>query len=183
MLGLAATGLMLASCQSNSYQLNGYALHLQEGDTILLAHDAAPDRPFAMTTVSNGKFYMTGTTDDPQPCRVFLKRDPDCAAFFFPEAGTIAVELNVPPTPSRVSGTVLNNRWQQLNDTIESLGTTFIRIAERQDSDTLAHLNRMRAIDLLHRHISGIIIKTGSQNKDNPLGRYILDNYKEPEFK
>ena len=176
------TGLLLASCQSDSYQINGFALHLQEGDTILLAHDAEPDRPFAMTTVSGGKFYMTGMTDDPQACRVFLKRDPSCAAFFFPDAGNIAVELNVPPTPSRISGTLLNNRWQQLNDSIQHLGTTLIQTAERQDSDTLAHLNRMNAIKLLHRHMSDIIVQTGRRNKDNPLGRFILDNYKAPEF-
>ena len=96
-IGLAVMGLMLISCQSNSYQINGFALHLQEGDTVLLAHDAEPERPFAMTTVNHGKFYFEGTTDDDAPCRIYMKRIPECAAFFFPDQGTIAVELCLPP--------------------------------------------------------------------------------------
>ena len=176
-------GLVLASCQSDSYHINGFALHLQEGDTILLAHEANPEEPFAMTTVSGGKFWLEGTTDDASPCCVYLKRQPTIAAAFFPDAGTIAIELNQPPTPSRISGTRLNNEWQLMNDAIQRMGKKLISIVERQDSDSISHMVRLQAVDSLHREMSAIIVQTGSRNRDNPLGRFILDNYKEPEFK
>ena len=175
-------GLMLISCQSNSYQINGFALHLQEGDTVLLAHDAEPEKPFAMTTVNHGKFYFEGTTDDDAPCRIYLKRIPECAAFFFPDQGTIAVELCLPPTPSRISGTLLNNNWQQLNDSIQRMGQKLISIMQQKDSDSLAHIARYRVVDSLHRRMSDLIVNTGKRNKDNLLGRFIQKNYKAPEF-
>ena len=37
LFGLAVVGIALCSCQSDSYKINGYALDLQEGDTITLA--------------------------------------------------------------------------------------------------------------------------------------------------
>jgi hypothetical protein len=182
-LGLAVMGLLLASCQSNSYQINGYALHLEEGDTILLAHDTEPKHPLAMTTISGGKFYMEETLDNKEPCRIYLKRMPECSALFFPDEGTVTIELCLPPTPSRISGTILNNEWQQMNDSIQHMGKKLIRIVEQQDSDSVAHMARFRVTDSLHRLMSNIIISTGKRNKDNPLGRFIQENYKEPEFK
>ena len=175
--------LFIVSCQSDSYHIDGFALHLQEGDTIMLAYDDNPGRPFAMTTVSNGRFWLEGSADESVPCRVYLKRQPSIAAAFFPDAGTIAVELNLPPTPSRISGTRLNNEWQLMNDAIQRMGKKLISIVERQDSDSISHMVRLQAVDSLHREMSAIIVQTGSRNRDNPLGRFILDNYKEPEFK
>ncbi|SEM92695.1 protein of unknown function [Prevotella sp. ne3005] len=175
-------GLLLVSCQSDSYQVNGFAHQLKEGDTICLAHGSTPGLPFALTTVSGGKFWLEGPADETVPCCVYLKRQPACAAVFFPDHGTIAVELNLPPTPSRISGTNLNNEWQQMNDAIQRMGNKLFRIIERQDSDSIVHLARLRAVDSLHREMSDLIVNTGQRNRDNPLGRFILENYKEPEF-
>jgi len=180
--GLAAIELMLVSCQSDSYQVNGFAHQLQEGDTICLAHGSNPRQPFAMTTVSGGKFWLEGSADETVPCCVYLKRQPACSAVFFPDHGTIAVELNQPPTPSRISGTNLNNEWQQMNDAIQRMGNKLFRIIERQDSDSIVHLAKLKAVDSLHREMSDLIVNTGQRNRDNSLGRFILENYKEPEF-
>lgn len=181
-VGLAVVGFVLASCQSNSYHINGFAQNLTEGDTILLSLDSEPEHPIAITTVTGGKFWFERPIDETAPCRVYLKRQPDCAAVFFPDHGTIAVELNIPPTPSRISGTRLNNEWQQLNDAIQRMGNKLIIAMERQDSDSTIHMSRLKSIDSLHRQISDIIVNTGKRNQDNPLGRFILENYKEPEF-
>lgn len=174
---------MLASCQSDSYQVNGFAHQLLEGDTIFLAHGTEPESPFAMTTVSGGRFWLEGSVDETVPCCVYLKRQPACAAIFFPDHGTISVELNLPPTPSRISGTSLNNEWQQMNDAIQQMGSKVIAIVARQDSDSTVHLSRFKAVDGLHREMSDLIVHTGQRNRDNLLGRFILENYKKPEFK
>jgi hypothetical protein len=70
-----------------------------------------------------------------------------------------------------------------MNDSIQHMGKKLIRIVEQQDSDSVAHMARFRVTDSLHRLMSNIIISTGKRNKDNPLGRFIQENYKEPEFK
>lgn len=182
-LGLAALGFMLLSCQSNSYKINGFALQLEEGDTILIAHDSDRLQPFAMTIVNGGIFFWEGDINDVEPCWVYLKRRPECNAFYFPDNGTIAIELNLPPTPSRVSGTLLNNKWQHLNDSIQRIGKNIISLMEQKDSDTLAHMTKHKRVDSLHYLMSALIINTGKRNKGNPLGNFILENYKEPEFK
>ena len=69
-----------------------------------------------------------------------------------------------------------------MNDAIQRMGNKLFRIIERQDSDSIVHLARLRAVDSLHREMSDLIVNTGQRNRDNPLGRFILENYKEPEF-
>ena len=38
--GLAATGFLLCACQSNTFQINGYARSFAEGDTICLLNES-----------------------------------------------------------------------------------------------------------------------------------------------
>ena len=180
--GLAVVGYMLCSCQSDSYQINGFARQLPEGDTIVLAQEEMPSQPLGYDIVSEGRFLITGTSDTPSLCRVYQKRDPSCVVNCFLEPGTITVELNPPPALSRVSGTRLNNTWQQMNDSIQLLGRELIRITAAKSSDRAAHLTRLNAVDSLHRKMSDCILNTARQNQDNALGKYILQNYKEPKF-
>ena len=56
--GLAAAGILLCSCQSNTYQIDGYARSFAEGDTICLMKEGGA--PIAISTVSNGKFSFYG---------------------------------------------------------------------------------------------------------------------------
>ena len=178
------TGLMLCACQSDSYKINGYALHLNEGDTITLALEEHQQKILGHTLVANGNFKFSGITDTTIFCRAYLNRDPLTYVSFFLEPGDIAIELNPYPASSAVSGTVLNNEWQGLNDSVQMLGYRLIRIAE--NSAKMQNVDRKQqqaTIDSLHRKISACIKNTASRNKDNVLGKYIRENYKEPEFK
>ena len=180
--GLATVSLLL-SCQSNSFQINGIARALQEGDTICLAYDEEPESAFAQTTVSDGKFVFAGETDAFRLCRVYAKQQPDCSATFFSEPGHITIELYPRPAISRVSGTPCNNEWQHLSDSIQLLAKDIVYILRHPATDTLAQQRNVHTIDSLHRRMSACILHTAQRNCDNPLGRYILDNYKKPEFK
>ena len=182
--GLAAAGIILGSCQSDTYQINGFAKDFKEGDTIYLTLEENPDKILGYTTISQGKFAMTGTTDTTLLCRIFPSKQPEAAVTCFMEPGTITVELNCPPHPSRVSGTTINNNWQQLNDSVRLMGKELIRIAQTSSrtSDS-THLENLHAVDSLHRKISQCILHTAERNRNNALGRYIQENYKEPEFK
>lgn len=183
-IGLAVAGFMLGSCQSNSYQITGYALHLQEGDTICLADDHQPSVPMDIALVSHGKFYFSGDADSTFLCRVYDKALPEIGTTVFLEPGEIAVELNLPPANCRVSGTIANNGWQILNDSIQMLGDQVRELSDiKTIPDSTTQAIRYHAIDSLHRRMSDCILHAAARNKDNPLGQYIQENYKEPEFK
>ncbi|WP_028912796.1 DUF4369 domain-containing protein [Prevotella sp. MA2016] len=182
---LVVAGLVLCSCQSDVYQINGCAPQLHNGDTITLAFEDPPQKVLGQAYVEDGVFKFAGTTDTTLFCRAYLNSDRLTSISFFLEPGNITIELNRHPKPSRVSGTVLNNEWQALNDTVQKLGTQLIRLAQ---VSTLQHppLPRQQLqqrIDSMHRRLSDCIIETGQRNRDNVLGKYIQENYKKPEFK
>lgn len=180
--GLAAVSL-IAACQSNSFQINGIARAFQKGDTICLAYDEEAESAFAQTTVIDGKFQFTGETDAFRLCRAYVKQHPDCSATFFSEPGHITIELSPRPAISRVSGTKCNNEWQHLSDSIQLLAKDIAYILRHPATDTLAQQRNAHTIDSLHRRMSDCILHTALRNSDNPLGRYIEENYKKPEFK
>ena len=175
--------LAFYSCQPSFYRIEGFARSLNEGDTICLAQESAPDQPFSQTTVSNGKFYLTGETDSVILCRAYLKRQPSCQVSFFIEPGTMTVELFLPPTLSRVSGTKINNQWQLLADSIQLMGQDVLNTLERPATDSAEQQTVVHRVDSLHRRMSDCILNTARRNSQNALGKYILTHYKEPEFK
>jgi paraquat-inducible protein B len=79
----------------------------------------------------------------------------------------------------------MNNEWQKLNDQVQVLGDKLIKLAEESaKTDVTENRRKLQSmVDSLHREISGCIKSTAQRNKDNVLGKYIEDNYKEPEFK
>ncbi len=168
-IGLALAGIALGSCQSDSYQIKGFARTFQEGDTICMATESKTDL-LAHAIVSEGQFLFTGKTDTISLCRIYVKQEPNCGVTFFLEPGELTIEINSETEHSRVSGSRINNEWQQLSDSIQLLAKDIAR----KDAYT---------IDSLHRRMSDCILNTARRNKDNYLGKYILENYKEPEFK
>ena len=181
---LAMAGIVFCSCQSDSYKIKGYASHLHDGDTIVLALEDHQQKILGQTIVSDGNFNLKGVTDTTVFCRAYLNSKPLTGISFFLEPGNITIELNPYPTPSRVSGTLLNNEWQNLNDSVQTLGDKLIRLAESSGKTGAGNRQQLQqSIDSLHRKISSCIKNTAQRNKTNVLGKYIMDNYKEPEFK
>ena len=184
LIGLAVAGIAFCSCQSDSYHINGCAPQLKDGDTITLAFEDPPQKILGQAYVTDGVFKFAGTTDTTLFCRAYLHRDQLTSVSFFLEPGNITIELNQHPHPSRVSGTILNNEWQALNDTVQKLGTKLIRLAQGSTRVNTAHRQQLQLqIDSLHRRISDCITETAQRNKQNVLGKYIIQNYKKPEFK
>ena len=91
--GLAAAGILLCSCQSNTYQIDGFARSFAEGDTICLMKEGG--EPIAISTVSNGKFSFYGEIRETGLYSVMAKKAPACQVSFFTEPGTITIELNL----------------------------------------------------------------------------------------
>lgn len=184
LFGLAAAGIVFCSCQSDSYKINGYASQLHDGDTITLTLEDHAQKILGQVIVTEGNFKLSGTTDTTVFCRAYLNRQPLTSVSFFLEPGNITIELNPYPKQSRVSGTVMNNEWQKLNDEVQTIGDQLIRTAEAASKTKTANRQQLQQqIDSLHRKISNCITNTASRNKNNVLGKYIKENYKEPEFK
>ena len=182
-LGLTAVGTLCLACQANVYQINGFARDITDGDTICLRYESEGDRPVIMTQVDNGKFAFSGEADDVAFCHIYPKKRPESTVSFFLEPARITVELASAPERNRVSGTIINNAWQQLNDSIRVLGHEVVKTSLLPVADSVTQLQRVKIVDSLHRRMSECILSTARRNSGNPLGQYINQNYKAPEFK
>ncbi len=182
-VGLTVAGALCLSCQSNSYHIEGFARDYRDGDTICMCPESVQQGMVMVSLVENGKFMFTGETDTVAVCRIFAKKTPDHDVTFFLEPDKMTVELSPSPAGNRVSGTKINNEWQQLNDSIRHLGQEAVRTALMPVPDTTAQQLREKTISNLHQQMSDCILSTARRNSDNPLGQYIENNYKAPEFK
>ena len=180
LIGLAAVSLILA-CQSHSYQIDGIARDFKDGDTICLVSENN-GQLMRQTVITDGTFHFTGDAESVCLCEAYVKHDPNSRVSFFLEAGHIVLELHQYPVLSRVSGTYINNSWQQLADSVSYLSQDMIRILHHPGQDTAEHVANVHTVDSLHRRMVSCILNTARRNKDNPLGRYINENYKAPEF-
>ena len=179
---IALFTLILSSCQLNSYQIDGFAREACEGDTVCMCQDTSLQGAISVTVVENGKFTFVGDTDTMAVYRIFLKKAPERSVTFFLEAGRTTVELSPLAAGNRVSGTMINNEWQQLNDSIRLLGLEIVRIVQQQATDSTTQQLQVKAVKRLHHRMSDCILNTAQRNRSNILGQYILKNYKAPEF-
>ena len=182
-LGLTVGGIFCLSCQSNVYQINGFARDFNDGDTICMRYESDGGTPIATTLIADGKFTFSGETETTALCQIYSKKRPESTVFFFLEPTHITVELALTPERNRVSGTTINNTWQQLNDSIRILGQEVVKTSLLPVADSATQLLRVQKIDSLHRRMSDCILNTARRNSDNPIGQYINQNYKAPEFK
>ena len=182
-LGLTVGGMLCLSCQSNVYHIHGFAHDFMDGDTICLRFESGEDWPVTITQVADGKFAFFGQADAVSLCHIYPKNRPESIVSFFLEPSQITVELSLLPERNRVSGTTINNSWQQLNDSIWILGQEVVKTSLLSVTDSATQLLRVKTVDSLHRRMSDCILNTVRRNSDNPLGQYINQNYKAPEFK
>ena len=182
-LGLTVVGTLCLSCQSNTYQIDGFARDFSDGDTICMRQEGDGNSLVVMTQVTGGKFAFSGVTDTVAFCHVFPKNRPEATVSFFLEPARITVEIASTPERNRVSGTTFNNTWQQLNDSIRLIGQEVVKTSLLPVADSTMQLQRVKMIDSLHRRMSDCILSTARRNNDNPVGQYIYQHYKAPEFK
>ena len=182
-LGLTAVGVLCLSCQSNVYHIHGFAHDFMDGDTICLRFEPDENRPAYITQVADGKFTFSGETGATSLCHIYPKNRPESTVSLFLEPAQIVVELSLLPERNRVSGTTINNTWQQLNDSIRILGQEVVKTSILPVTDSVTQLSQIKTVDSLHRRMSDCILNTARRNSDNPLGQYINLNYKAPEFK
>ena len=178
----SAAVLTLTACHSNSYKISGAVEGLQDGDTLFVTNDLQAGIPTDTLIVKNGKFEMSGETDSTYICMVYSEKRNELNAPFFVEPGNISIKLVDTPGASRVGGTKCNEQWQELNDSVMTIGKEINRIAENIYGSTIDEVEQqkgMERIDKLNQRFAALVVKTTEKNIKNEFGYFLLTYYPE----
>ena len=170
----------LTACQSSSYQVNGTIEGAADGDTLFLTSDLQTGIPSDTLIVEEGKFSISGEADSVHLCMIYSAKRNEMNAPFFIEPGTIKVQISETPGASRVGGTLCNDEWQLLNDSVVSIGKEINRIAEHIYGNTISQEEQqkgMEDIEKLNNRFSDLVIKTCEKNIRNEFGYFLLTYY------
>ena len=178
----SAAILALTACHSNTYKISGAVEGLNDGDTLFITNDLQTGIPTDTLIVKDGKFELSGETDSTYLCMVYSEKRNELNAPFFIEPGNISIKLVETPGASRVGGTKCNEQWQELNDSVMTIGKEINRIAEHIYGNTVDEMEQqkgMEQIEKLNQRFSAIVVKTTEKNIKNEFGYFLLTYYPE----
>ena len=178
----SAAVLALTACHSNTYKISGAVEGLNDGDTLFITNDLQTGIPTDTLIVKDGKFELSGETDSTYLCMVYSEKRNELNAPFFIEPGNISIKLVETPGASRVGGTKCNEQWQELNDSVMTIGKEINRIAEHIYGNTIDEMEQqkgMEQIEKLNQRFSAIVVKTTEKNIKNEFGYFLLTYYPE----
>ena len=182
LLPIGASLLLLNSCQANSFKLAGDVAGLNDGDTLFVTHDLQSGIPSDTLVIKDGKFSLSGEVDSTSLCMIYGATRNEINAPFFLEPGNITIHLTEQPGGSRVSGTLCNDQWQQLNDSVMVIGKEINKIAEHIYGNNLPEAEQqkgMEQIDRLNQRFAACVVKAAEKNVDNEFGYFLLTYYPE----
>lgn len=179
---LTAAGIMLAACQSNTYQIKGKVEDAQ-GDTLFLTTDLQQGTPRDTILVKDGQFELSGETDSTYFCMIYSKNEEALNIPLFIEPGTIKVLLSKTPGVSRVGGTAINDEWQRMSDSTMVIGKEINNIAEKVFANEKAtqeeQQKAMAQIDKLNQRHAKVVLDFTERNIKNELGYFLLTMFPE----
>ena len=180
--GLAAAGLMLAACQSDSYKINGECDSASDGDTIFITSDFSSGEPFAHGIVKDGKFSVEGTIDNPTLCIAYSKKGPNTT--FFVEPGTVSITISDNLSKGKVGGTPMNEKWQTVMDSTVVIGAEIDRAGQllynsHNDISPEERAATVVRIEKLQSRFAAFIKRYAEQNASNHFGMFMLLYYQE----
>jgi len=175
LIGLAAA-LMFSACQSNTFHIKGEAKDFADGTVLYLTTDLSDGLPTDSIIVADGKLSLSATTDSAQFCRLYVTTAAEPLLTFFIEPGNIYLEMKPAIGQSRVSGTVINNEWQALNDAT-TLSDLTIRELFAFSKDSINLQQQYSTVSELYHQLNQKIAETAQRNKDNALGHFISSHY------
>jgi thiol-disulfide isomerase/thioredoxin len=178
----SAALLALTACHSNTYKISGAVEGLNDGDTLFITNDLQTGIPTDTLIVKDGKFELSGETDSTYLCMVYSEKRNELNAPFFIEPGNISIKLVETPGASRVGGTKCNEQWQELNDSVMTIGKEINRIAEHIYGNTVDEMEQQKGMDQiekLNQRFSAIVVKTTEKNIKNEFGYFLLTYYPE----
>ena len=178
----SAAVIALTACHSNAYKISGKVEGLKDGDTLYVTNDLQTGIPTDTLIVKDSKFELSGETDSTYIAMIYSGARNELNAPFFVEPGNITIKLVETPGGSRVGGTKCNEQWQELNDSVMTIGKEINRIAEHIYGNTIDEMEQqkgMEQIDKLNQRFSAIVVKTTEKNIKNEFGYFLLTYYPE----
>lgn len=180
--GLAAAGILFAACQSGSFKIIGRISGTADGETIYLTTDVYTDEPHPIdsTVVNKGWFTFKGIADSLRIAMVYSKSQPTQNAPLIIESGTIIADIGNSYDDTRVYGTFCNNKWQELNDSLLTIGRKINAIAQyvySSDLNNEEQQEKMMEIKTLENEFTRIIRNTIEKNADNDFGKFVQEYY------
>ena len=180
--GLAAAGVMLAACQSDSYKIDGVCDLVSNGDTIFITNDFASGKPFAHGIVKDGKFSVEGIIDSPTLCIAYSKSGANTTLFV--EPGTVEVTISDNPSKSKVGGTPMNEKWQTIMDSTLVFGAEIDRVGQLlyNSHNDISHEEKsaaMARIENLQGKFNKFIKRYAEQNISNSFGMFMVLYYQD----
>jgi hypothetical protein len=170
-------GLLLSACHSNTFRIKGSTEGIDEGDTLFATIDFETGIPFDTMVVHDGKFKMKGKADSVRQCIIYRAHDEETSALLFLEPGKIEVKISPVASDTRVSGTRINNAWQQLTDSVNIFSTHVNRLLAQYYSDDNTEKEKesiMTKISKYADNINKCICKVTKENIDNELGYFLI---------
>lgn len=179
-VGLVIFPLLFIGCQSKKFRVTGTTEGIKNNDTLFVSTDMIEGTPSDTLIVKDGGFIYEGETDSTRLCMIYCKNRPDINIPFFIEPGNINIHMKADVGKSRVSGTLINDEWQLLTDTVNMYGKQINNIvtqafdngssSEQQDA-------AMVEIKKLEKQLNKSIIRTAERNIQNELGYFIINYY------
>ena len=178
----ALLALTFTACQSKTYRISGTVTGLADGDTLYISTDlsSAKPKPINSTVVKDGHFTIEGETDSAQIAIIYTTHQNDTYSSFFLEPGYISITLTDTPGGNRIGGTHLNNKYQQLRDSVFTYGKEINRIAEHVYGNTVdakAKQEGMDKIEQITNRFKAYAAQVTEKNIDNEFGYFMITNY------
>lgn len=183
LIGLVTACMSFAACQSRTYKVTGKCAELQDGDVLYVTSDFNSGVPSDSTTVKDGRFELSGTTDSTRFCMIYAKKKNAINIPFFIEPGNITLTLSGEPEKNKVYGTDTNNKWQQMNDSTTRIGKQINLIATYIYNNKLEGAEQaaeMAKIDKLQKQYNQYVTELAEKNIDNEFG-YFLVTFNTPD--
>ncbi len=177
-LSVCALMVTMAACTSKTCRIEVSIDGANDGDTLLLITDQEFGIPSDTLIVKDGKTFHEMEIDSTMICFLQAVNSAMPIQPFFLEPGNIKVELHHDPTQNTVSGTMLNEEWQHLNEAGFAIQKEMEQLMSGAESDTTeAHkqeiINKAMAIQ---KKFSDNVFKTAEKNIDNELGFLLVSN-------
>ena len=174
---LFLAGLLLTACRGNSYRIKGTTEGIDEGDTLFATMDFETGLPFDTMVVRKGEFELKGRADSIRQCIIYRAHDEETSALLFLEPGTIRVKLSPVPGNTHVSGTRINDRWQQLTDSVAFYSGHMDRLVSQYYTEGCTEEERASLLSKMTRQAEGLnrcLCRVTEENIDNELGYFLL---------
>ncbi len=148
------------------------------GDSVCLQYiDKGNVRTIGWSSVKDGHFSFEGERCEPMLCYLVsvVNGKVRSNAEFFVEPGE--VNVNIGAKRSTYSGTFLNTRLQEYNDSIDILNIMFMKFYQKSKVETLSEKGAeeadkgMKVISIVR---SEYVARNIENNIDNPMASYIL---------